>query len=118
MDAKEAWDAIQGSKDFETYYNLFSSKLQQYRTLRGDGLHIDNSYINQVDTGGQGRSGRGGCFGRGYGRGRECGRGRGRNSYRYQNNNPYRNCSSLPNLEARNYPQELFKKMATMQKVS
>ena len=42
VDAKEAWDAILEPKDFDTYYNLFSSKLQQYRALRGDGTHTDN----------------------------------------------------------------------------
>ncbi|GFH61776.1 predicted protein [Chaetoceros tenuissimus] len=59
VDAKQAWDNIQGPKDFDTYYNLFSSKLQQYCTLRGDGSHTDNRRINHVDTGGRGR-GRGG----------------------------------------------------------
>ncbi|GFH62182.1 predicted protein [Chaetoceros tenuissimus] len=72
VDTKQAWDAIQGPKDFDTYYNLFSSKLQQYRTLIGDGSHTDNRRINNVDTGGRGRSRRGGRFGRGGGRGRSC----------------------------------------------
>ncbi|GFH50585.1 predicted protein [Chaetoceros tenuissimus] len=101
VDAKQAWDAIQGPKDFDTYYNLFSSKLQQYCTLMGDGTHTDNRQINNVDTGGRGR-GRGGRFGRGGGRGR--GRGRGRDGGSYHNNNPYHNPPGLPNFtaEARN----------------
>ena len=99
-----------GRKDFNTNYNLFSSKLQHYHILRGDGTHSDKRHINQVDTGGQGRSGHGGCFRRGGCRGCGCRRGRGRNSYQYQNNNPYRNPLGLPSFtpEARNYPQEMF----------
>ena len=118
MDSKEAWDNIQGPKDFDTYYNLFSSKLQQYRTLRGDNTHSDNRRINQVDTGGRGR-GHGGYSGRGRGRGRGHGRGRGRGRGSYSNN-PYQSQQGLPNFtaEARNYPQDMFHKMSKMQKAA
>ncbi|GFH50692.1 predicted protein [Chaetoceros tenuissimus] len=56
VDTKDTWDNIQGAKDFDTYYNLFSSKLQQFRTLRGDGTYNDNRCIKQVNTRGRDRS--------------------------------------------------------------
>lgn len=66
VDAKSAWDVSPEPKNFDDFYNLFSSKLQQYRTLLGDGTPPNHRHINQVTSRGRGRGGR---FGRGGARG-------------------------------------------------
>lgn len=66
--------------------------------MKEDGSHADNRRINQVDTGGRGRSILGGRFERGGDRGGGHG------------HNPYQNTPGIPNFtaEAGNYPQEIF----------
>lgn len=69
VDAKTAWTAsTDPNKNFDDFYNLFSSQLQQYCTLMGETPHSDTRCINQLSSNVRGR-GRGGRYARGRGRG-------------------------------------------------
>jgi hypothetical protein len=115
VDAKLAWDSAPDPKNFDDFYNFFSSKLQQYRNLMGEGSQPDTRHIVNQDAS-RGR-GRGGQFGRGSGR-EAHGRGRGR--CRGGSYSPYTAPPGIPNFtaEARTYPQDLFHRMWKQQKAA
>ena len=96
VDAKAEWLRLPDTRTFDDYYNLFSAKLAQYRTIMnlGNESNYNNYQIRQVTSSGRGRGrGRvGGRFGGFYATGRRGGRGgRGRGGrYNFRRKtNPY-----------------------------
>ena len=124
LQAKATYDGLPAAaKNFEAFYNEFSSLMTEFSTLTGQGknANIRTASINASITNNNSRSGNRGRGGRGRGRnsrgrGRNSrGRGRGRGNNRYE---PYSSAGSfVPNYgqfkpEARIYPQHEYNAMS------
>ena len=112
VNAKKEWHGFPvATRTFDSYYNLFSARLAEYRTMTSNNdSSTSNFQVRAVDTG-RGR-------GRGRGRGnrssgnRGRGRGRGRNSY-----HPYQQHGIQAfTREARSYDQSMYSFMSREQR--